>query len=189
MKKSLFLVSCFAVVLMLNNVSIAQEAPCVESAAPCTCCESVAIPMISVPFNHPGLSINQRDVRRSMRLEGRITQRQMRLEAKLNPPPAPGFPFLPPPGVAVPHHGTPCDAPGYVEPAGVASTSGFVPGTTIQSGRINASIQRHNASAPVINFLSIIRPAPRFVEQPYPAYPVPVQYNKFDASISGVSSN
>ena len=167
MKKSLFLVSCFAVVLMLNNVSIAQEAPCVDQVVPCPCAVEVAVPMVSFPYNHPGLSINPRDVRRAMRLEARLTQRHMRLDAKLNPQPAPGFPFLPPPGFEplVVGGGT-CDA----EPVGFASTAGFVPGTTIQSGRVNASIQRHNAGSPVINFLSIIRPS-----TPYPAYPMPVR--------------
>ena len=174
MKKFLFLVSCFAVVLMLNNAGIAQDDPCIP------CVDTVAVvnghagvPMIAVPLNHPGLNINQRDVRRAMRLEARIAQRHMRLEAKLNPKTPPGFPFLPLPGEPI----VPCEAADYYGvdpcggPVGYATSGGYVPGTTIQSGRINASIQRQRSGGgTTINFLSVIRPAPRYIEYPYPVY-------------------
>ena len=145
MKKLSLLVSCFAVVLLLSNVSVAQE----PVACPCPmAASSWAVSPWVVPVTHPGLTINPREVRRMTRLEGRIAYRQMRLEYKYTMPTIQGFPFMPTAALET-------DAEGL--PFGYSSN-------VAQTGRINHSVQRVSANnSPVINFLSVVRPGAHFV--------------------------
>jgi len=149
MKKLSLLVSCFAVLLLLSNVSVAQE----PAACPCPMASNWAASPWVVPIVHPGLSINPREARRATRLDGRIAIRQMRLEYRHTMPAMQGFPFMPPAGYAVAPEGTAGD--GF--PFGFSSN-------VAQTGRINNSMQRVSANnAPVINFMSVVRPGVHFV--------------------------
>jgi len=160
MKKLLLLASCFAVVLVLSNLSVAQEAP----AAPCTCC--VATPSITLPLNHPGLSVDPREIRRTVRLESRIAIRQLRIEQRHAVPQLQGYPYLPGPGFAG-------EAAGFGDATFAPADSYALPGGPIfQTGRWNSNTQRVTANnAPVINFLSLVR-GPQPV---YPPYYAPAQ--------------
>ena len=51
MKKLFVLVSCFAVLLVLSNVSFAQEAAVAVEGAPCACCTCTAV--APAPFAYP----------------------------------------------------------------------------------------------------------------------------------------
>ena len=157
MKKTAFLVSCFAVVLMLSNVSVAQEIPC-----PCPMATSAwAVSPWVVPVTHPGLSINPRDVRRATRLDARLALRTLRLELRHTMPTAQGFPFLPPPGYAL-------EPVVCLNEGGSGTTFGI--GPIAQTGRVNYSVQRVSANnSPTINFLSLVRGGPRSHENAYRA--------------------
>ena len=145
MKKFLLLVSCFAVVLILSNMSVADVV--VADGCPCPAVTS----SVALPWNHPGLNLNQRDVRRAVRLDARITTRQDRLEYRHNPPSLQAYPYLP------------GDA-GVPGAAGVAASDanvpfGFSSGPIAQTGKWNSNTQRVTAgNNPVINFMSIVRP-------------------------------
>jgi len=84
MKKLLLSVSCLAVVLILSNVSVAQEA----AAGDCPC---PAPQLVTIPFNYPGMSfgMNPRDVRRAVRFEARTNARNARIEARFAQPDLP----------------------------------------------------------------------------------------------------
>jgi len=86
MKKLLLSVSCLAVVLILSNVSVAQEA----AAGDCTC-PKPAPQLVTIPFNYPGMSfgMNPRDVRRAVRFDARTNARNARLEARFAQPDLP----------------------------------------------------------------------------------------------------
>jgi len=147
MKKFLLLVSCFAVALVLSHVSFAQEVVVADNCP----CPGVA------PLNHPGLNVSQRDVRRAVRLDARITARQDRLEFRHNLPQLQTYPYLPgDAGVA----GTPG------APAVEGAPFGYSSGPIAQTGRWNNSTQRVTANnAPVINFMSIVRGTPKYFAQ------------------------
>jgi len=151
MKKMMLLVSCFAVALILSNVSVAQDA-----AAPvCPCPE---IQTLTVPINYPGLSLNPREIRRTVRLDGRIATRQMRIETRSAVPEA-QFPFFPTRPLSA-------GVAGDVEFAGSTGVPAL-DGPVVQTGRRNNSSQRVTSNnAPVINFLSLVR-GPQPVHPPY----------------------
>ena len=147
MKKTAFLVSCFAVVLMLSNVSVAQEVP-----GPCPTATSVwaASPWV-VPIAHPGLSINPREVRRATRVDGRLALRTLRLELRHATPSFDGFPFMPPVGMEA----TVC-------PREISDGTTFSFGPVAQTGRVNNSVHRVSANnATTVNFFSVVRGGPR----------------------------
>lgn len=83
MKKLLLSVSCVAVILILSNVSFAQET---ADACPCPAPQSVTL-----PFNYPGMSfgMNPRDVRRAIRFDARQNARNARIEARFAQPELP----------------------------------------------------------------------------------------------------
>jgi len=146
MKKILLLVSCCAVLLIMSNVSVAQEA-----AVPACPCQMVAAPGVALPFNHPGLSVNSRELRRLTAVQGRIAARQMRLEARYAVPQI-QYPFMPAAGEGV--------------FAGSTEVPGFMSGV-VQTGRRNNNTQRvASNNAPVINFMSLVR-GPQPVYPPY----------------------
>jgi len=200
MKKLMLLASCFAVLLVLSNVNVAQG----DTAPVCPCPE---VQMLTLPINHPGLSLNPREIRRTVRLDGRIATRQLRLEVRQSVPEA-QYPYLPAEAAVVaaaPSVGVGAPAVGAqsetAQSAGTArlgflsnrSAGAFFPGAAgatgevefapaesyelpggpvFQTGRRNNSSQRVTANnAPVINFLSLVRgPQPL-----HPPYYVPAQ--------------
>jgi len=148
MKKLSLLVSSFAVVLFLSQVSVAQD----TTAAPCPMASAWASQW-AVPLTHPGLSVNPREVRRSVRLDGRIATRNMRMEYR-NTIPEATFPYMPGPGVA---GAAGVAGDGFGDNAAL-DLAGFWAGPNVQTGRWNSSTQRVTANnAPVINFLSVVR--------------------------------
>lgn len=84
MKKLLLSVSCLAVVLILSNVSVAQEAAEGD-------CPKPAPQLVTIPFNYPGMSfgMNPRDVRRAVRFDARTNARNARIEARFAQPDLP----------------------------------------------------------------------------------------------------
>ena len=139
MKKSLLLVSCLAVVLILSKVSFAQQALVVDpTTCPCEVASTVALPLA-----YPGLSVNPRDVRRIVRLEGRMALRHARTEARHAMPALQPYPF--------------------VGGVGAEVQEGFGPwsdyGPVAQTGRRNYSVQRTGGvgSSVNFNFLSAVR--------------------------------
>jgi hypothetical protein len=145
MKKCLLLVSCFAAVLILSKVSFAQAlfidptaCPC-PAGVPCAVGQSVALPLA-----YPGLSVNPRDVRRIVRLEGRMALRQARTEARHAMPVLQPYPV----GVAA------ADAE-----LQEGSGAWFSPAPIAQTGRRNHSVQRSGGvgSSVNFNFLSAVR--------------------------------
>jgi len=173
MKKMFVLVSCFAVVLIMSKVSVAQQAAFAE---PCPCplaASPMAMPAMALPFIHPGLSIKPRDVRRATRLDARIAMRQARFEVRHAMPEVQGFPFMPAFVDAAPMVAT---MPAEFSPEVVPF--GYSPGPIAQTGRINHSVQRVSANnTPVINFLSIVRGGARQSGVPFQhqIYPFPMQ--------------
>jgi hypothetical protein len=182
MKKLLVLASCFAVILILSNVSFAQEteAASVDAATPCPCTERTpsAFPFTPPPHNSSGSHFAGQAPQASpfdpsvrVRTHYRVTytygqDRAARRAARFAPPP-----FLP-----------------YATGGTAASDSDagltFAPGAVAQTGHKNALIQRSNSSSPVINFLSVVRGTPRYFDaaaypsQVYPpaqVYPIPAQ--------------
>ena len=152
MKKVFFLVSCFAVVLILSKVSVAQEVVACP-AAPCPCVatgQTWMAPPWAVPYFHPGLSINPRDTRRMVRLEGRIATQQMRIQMRHAMPELQTYPFMP--------VGCPTQLVDMSMDDVGTKAFGYSSGPIAQTGRVNTSIQRVSANnTPVINFLSIGR--------------------------------
>ena len=149
MKKLLFFASCFALVLIMSKVSVAQAVD--PYSAPCTCC--VATPSVTLPFNHPGLGLNSREVRRLARIENRFAIQQMRLENRYAVPQLQGYPYQTPPPIA----GV-VGAPGEEGAVAFAPAASYaLPGGVFQTGRRNNNLQRVTANnAPVINFMSIV---------------------------------
>jgi len=152
LKKFFIFVSCFAVLLVLSKVSIAQEV----AVVPCNCPAAVA--PFAMPFMHPHMhynaqqNINARDIRRTARLEGRMNIRQMQVQQRLGTAPA----FAGAPGAV---GEMPAFTPGmYAPDAASAVPGGFWAGPTVQTGRMNNSKQRVTANnVPVVNFMSVVR--------------------------------
>jgi hypothetical protein len=135
MKKLFLLVSCFAVMLVLSNVSVAQDAATADHHP---------APAVTLPLNYPGMTfgLNPREVRRAVRFDARMASRTARYDAKYAQPALP--------------YGAPAVADAVaVSPAPVAmSQMGPARNVTMRSGP--------GAVGNVINFLSITR-APRVV--------------------------
>jgi len=145
MKKVLLCVSCVAALLVVSNMSVAQDA--VSPA----CSTPVVVQGIALPLNHPGLGVNHREFRRITAVQGRIATRQMNIEAR-HAVPQLQFPFQP----------------------GAAGANGFafadtpsVPNAVFQTGRFNSNSQRVTANnVPVFNVMSIVR-GPQPLHPPY----------------------
>jgi hypothetical protein len=121
--------------------------------------------MVTLPINHPGLSVNPREVRRMMRLDARFSARQARLDYRHATPTFPSYPWA---GVVTEGE------PGAVAAVPGAPGGSLYAGPVVQTGRFNASLQR-TGGAPVINFLSVVRGAPRYFDVPgyYPVQAPP----------------
>ena len=195
MKKLLLLVSCCAVVLILSQVSFAQEAA-VETATPCPCVGCGAVTPFATPFAYPpqrqfggrlaGL-IGKRSFAPQMlsapaSTEGPVAlpypygisdlrPRAVRRVARLTPQPQP-YPVPYPVAVVPPAASAQPTATDTATGSGAPST--FAPGPIVQTGALkNISVQRSGYTAPVINFLSVVRGGahPAY----YPHYPVQAQ--------------
>ena len=146
MKKVFIFASCFALVLVLSKVSVAQEV----AVVPCNCHATVA-PFV-MPMMHPHMhySISARDIRRTARFEGRMNVQQMQVQQRLGAAPA----FAGAPGAV---GEMPAFSPGMYTPGGTVP-SGFWAGPAVQTGRMNNSKQRVGVNnVPVINFMSVVR--------------------------------
>ena len=172
MKKLLLLVSFCAMVLVLSNVSFAQDAA-VDPAAPCPCANCEAATPFAAPFAYPPQKLGSRlstalMARRAVAPQmlppvapvadcpaagpipypygvSDLRPRAVRRVARLTPQPQP-FP-APYPVAVMP----PAAPPAEVTPGA------FAPGAVAQTGLRNANIQRSGSIVPVVNFLSIIR--------------------------------
>jgi len=184
MKKLFVLVSCFAVLLVLSNVSFAQEGVAAEGA-PCVCC--------SCPAVAPALSFAYPPYPAQKTFGGRLATLTSRCALAPKAPVCPQqvLPFpAPPQAYTGCPYGTPALNPRAVRravrlapqpyaflPPGVAVAPPVAPPVPIlapapvpqfpvaQMGDSNRVFQRVGG-APVINFLSIVR-APR---DPYAGY-------------------
>ena len=186
MKKLSILVSCFAVLLVLSNVSFAQEE--VAVAAPCTCTCS-ACGAATLPFAYPSYCPAPKF---GSRLSALVPKCPLASHASPCPPQAlpipappasvaqpgapavrpfaarraarlalqPQLPPLPPPGMLVP----PPPGPAFYPPAALPQYP------NAQMGDSNKVLQ-HVGGAPVINFLSVVRaPRPYGPYDPYAGY-------------------
>ena len=184
MKKLLFVVSCFVVLLVLSKMSFAQEVV-VDPAAPCPCAICASASPFAGSFAPPqrlfggrlaGL-VGKRAFAPQMMpaappIEGPVAlpypygimdlkPRAVRRVARLTPKPQP-YP-VPYPVAVMPQtseYAGP-QIPSYDGNGGPFSV--YAPGPVAQTGLRNHSSQRSSYTAPVINFLS-------FVKGPQPGY-------------------
>ena len=202
MKKLFLLISCFAVVLVLSNVSFAAEEAAACPAAPCVCsnCDCAAFPFDYPPQRFFGgkfaafagkCPLGHRAPQALPCFEPCAPEacapapypypysnaylRAVRRVARLAPPPVMPYPVPAPRAMAVPR-------PRMMAPPPVAAAAAPPAMPTFaanvgQTGKINYMSQK--ASAPVINFLSVVRGGPRSPYDPYagyyPAEPCPCQ--------------
>ena len=192
MKKLSILVSCFVVLLVLSNVSFAQEEVAVAEPCPCTCgaCSAAMLPFANPPYC-PAPKFGGR-------LSALVSQCPLALHAPPQVLPAPAAPVVQPgvpavrPFVArraarlaqkpqlppLPPRGlfVPPPAPG---PVGGFAPASFPQVPSAQMGDSNKVLQ-HVGGAPVINFMSVVRaPRPYGPYDPYAGYyqsgyPLPV---------------
>jgi hypothetical protein len=194
MKKLMILVSCFALIFVLSNVSFAQDADVAEPAAPCSCsqCQCAAAPS-ALPFAYPPCPCPPYHKAFGTRLATLVARRHALPfaapypEVAMGPVTAPVAPYpygisdLKPRAIRRAARLAPRPQP-YPVPVPVAvaappalpapdpAVPGYAP--IVQTGRRN--LQR-NGDAPVINFMSIVRtPRDPFAGY-YPYYPMPAQ--------------
>ena len=108
MKKLFVLVSCFAVLLVLSNVSFAQEAVAVE-ASPCTCCCTCDM-VAPAPFAYPPFPVYPAPKPFGCKLanfkRGALAPQALPFPPQAMPFPPQAVPFPAPPEVAY-YHGAP----------------------------------------------------------------------------------
>jgi len=196
MKKLLLLASCFAVTLILSQVSFSQEAlsplpPPTEAtdefATPCPCAQCTGNPSM-VPFGYPPYPAPKVFGSRLAAFGERRAMRSMPLAAPAlaADPVALPYPFSvsdlkprairraarlapqPQPYPVPVAAPIPHPVPHAVVPAGMPV---YPQGPAAQVGQKNTLLQRTGTSGPVINFLSIVR-APRDPYAGYYPYPM-----------------
>jgi len=191
MKKSLILVSCFVVTLILSPVSFAQE----EAAAPF----APTLPytyMAPAPklFGGKFAALAGKRLRAPLVLPvaaadpacaadasvapvalpypygiSDVKRSAVRRVARLTQPKYVPYPVPVPYAVTPPVAGEPVE--GVAAGAGPGSSSIFAPGPIAQTGRVNYSSQR--SGGPVINLMSIVRQPRTPFDPPY-GYPLPL---------------
>jgi len=215
MKKLFVLVSCVAVLLVLSNVSFAQEVAAVE-ATPCTCCCTCDVTAPAFPF-HPHFYAAPKHFGGRLAGKGCLLRgpQAFPFPAKTMPFPPQAMPFPPQP-MPFPPQVMPFPAPpeiaGYygappvrplaarraarqamqpfpmafapqtvgappafmhaAPPAFVPAPAPFQQHSVTSMGDLNRVSQRYGG-APTINFLSVVRGAPRGYD-PYAGYYPPM---------------
>ena len=185
MKKLLLLVSCCVVILVLSKMSFAQEVSAAP-AATCPCVHCTASQFAS-PFAYPpqrpfggrfaGLASRRAFAPQMLPAptagEGPaalpypygisdLRPSAVRRAALLTPQPQP-YPVPHHVAVVPPASARPTTTDGGTGAGGPAT---FAPGPFAQNGK-NISIQRSGYTAPVVNFMSVVRGAPRYFEPGY----------------------